>query len=74
MTDLLLKNVRPMGAEATDILIRDGRIENIGAVNDANMPAEDGGGAIVLPGLVEAGLEHQGEQVPPPAGLRPRPD
>lgn len=54
MTDLLLKNVRPMGAAATDILIRDGRIERIGLLETSDAPVEDGGGAIVLPGLVEA--------------------
>ena len=53
--DLLLRNVRPMGGEATDLLIRDGRIAAIGA----NMPpsgtaTEDGRGMLLLPGLVEA--------------------
>ena len=55
MTDLLLRNVRPMGGPATDILIRDGRIASIGAdTADNHVSVEEGGGALVLPGLVEA--------------------
>jgi len=55
MTDLLLTNVRPFGGAATDILIRNGRIESIGqGQSTAGMPVEDGGGAIAIPGLVEA--------------------
>lgn len=55
MTDLLLKNVRPMAGEATDILIRAGRIAAIGPGLDApGVAAEDGAGAIAIPGLVEA--------------------
>lgn len=55
MTDLLLKNVRPMGGPATDILIRDGRIARIGSAEpDTGVGVEDGGGALLLPGLVEA--------------------
>lgn len=54
--DLLLRNVRPMGGDATDMLIEKGRIARAAP----NLPApagvtvEDGGGAILLPGLVEA--------------------
>jgi cytosine deaminase len=51
MTDLVLKNVRPLGAAATDIVIRDGRIATIGPTNEAG---EDFSGALALPGLVEA--------------------
>lgn len=54
MQDLIVRNVRPMGGEPTDILIRNGRIERIGAAVDTDAVAEDGGGAIALPGLVEA--------------------
>jgi cytosine deaminase len=55
MTDLLLKNVRPMGGPATDMLIRDGRIAGIGGgASDDGVAVENGGGALVLPGLVEA--------------------
>jgi cytosine/adenosine deaminase-related metal-dependent hydrolase len=55
MTDLLIRNLRPMGAPATDMLITDGRIARIAPGIDA--PAaliEDAGGAIAIPGLVEA--------------------
>ena len=46
-----------MGGAAVDLLIDDGRIVAIGAgpsTPPAGAPVEDGGGAIVLPGLVEA--------------------
>jgi cytosine/adenosine deaminase-related metal-dependent hydrolase len=51
MTDLVLKNLRPWGAAATDIIIRAGRIAAIGPADE---PGEDCSGAIALPGLVEA--------------------
>ncbi|MCZ4091362.1 amidohydrolase family protein [Sinorhizobium psoraleae] len=54
MTELLLKNVRPLGGAKVDILIRDGRIACIGGDLACGDPAEDGAGAIALPGLVEA--------------------
>ncbi|NRP69621.1 N-isopropylammelide isopropyl amidohydrolase [Ensifer psoraleae] len=54
MTELLLKNVRPLGGAKVDILIRDGRIARIGGDLACGGPAEDGAGAIALPGLVEA--------------------
>ena len=45
----------PMAGRATDILIDDGRIARIGAELAAPAGAtSDGGGAIALPGLVEA--------------------
>ncbi|MGY4800512.1 amidohydrolase family protein [Teichococcus aerofrigidensis] len=58
--DLLLRNVRPMGGAATDVLLRDGRIARIAPDQRVesggmeNVVVEDGGGAILLPGLVEA--------------------
>ena len=53
--DLLLRDVRPMGGAAVDLLIRDGRIAEIGAAIEApGTLVEDGSGAIVIPGLVEA--------------------
>lgn len=55
MTDLLLRNVRPMGGAATDILLRGGRIHALGpglAAPDG-VPAEDGHGLLLLPGFVE---------------------
>ncbi|WP_198371518.1 amidohydrolase family protein [Roseomonas rosulenta] len=52
MTDLLLRNVRPMGGPASDVLVRDGRIAPPGA--DATGAAvEDGHGMLLLPGFVE---------------------
>jgi len=54
--DLLLHNVRPRGGPPVDLLARDGRLAEIGP--DLSPPAAietvDGGGAIVIPGLVEA--------------------
>ena len=55
MTNLLLRNVRPYGGAVSDLLIRDGRIAGIGHFEpDAGMPVEDGGGAIAIPGLIDA--------------------
>ncbi|MDT8275327.1 N-isopropylammelide isopropyl amidohydrolase [Roseomonas mucosa] len=57
--DLLLRNVRPMGGEATDVLVRDGRVAGWGGGPDApleapGVPVEDGAGALLVPGFVEA--------------------
>lgn len=55
MSDLIIRNVRPMGGETADIRITDGRIDAIGPHLDAGAHAvEDGGGLMALPGLVEA--------------------
>ncbi|SFF08380.1 Cytosine/adenosine deaminase [Sulfitobacter brevis] len=55
MTDLLIRNLRPMGAAQTDMLIRKGRIVEIAAGIEApDMHVEDAQGAIAIPGLVEA--------------------
>lgn len=55
MHDLHLKNVRPLGEATCDILIRNGVIVEIGTVADQpGMPTEDGGNAIVWPGLIDA--------------------
>ena len=55
MPNLLLRNVCPYGGAASDLLIRDGRIAGIGHFEpDAGMPVEDGGGAIAIPGLIDA--------------------
>jgi len=53
---LLLRNVRPYGNAATDILVVDGKISRIaqGIEAPAAVPVEDGRGEIVIPGLVEA--------------------
>ena len=54
--DLLVRNVRPMNAGACDVLVRDGRIHAIGPSLPAaaNVAVEEGHGALLLPGLVEA--------------------
>ncbi len=52
MTDLLLRNIRPMGGPASDVLVRGGRIAAPGT--DATGAAvEDGQGMLLLPGFVE---------------------
>ena len=55
-SDLLLKNVRPMGGAATDVLIKAGQISTIavGQSAPAGVTVEDGRGELLLPGLVEA--------------------
>lgn len=53
--DLLLRDVRPLGGAAADVLIRTGRIAEIAPGIDApGTPVEEGRGALLLPGLVEA--------------------
>ncbi|WP_395673450.1 amidohydrolase family protein [Inquilinus sp.] len=55
MNDLLLRNIRPYAAEACDLLVRGGRIAGIGRFEpEPGMPVEDGGGAIAIPGLIDA--------------------
>ena len=55
MTDLLLRDVRPLGADSVDVLIRDGRIAEISrGLQTTDVPVEEGRGAVLLPGLVEA--------------------
>lgn len=55
MSNLILRNVRPYGADATDLLIRDGVIAETGAIADQpGIPVEDGQGAILWPGLIDA--------------------
>ena len=51
MTDLLLRNVRPMGGAPTDVLVQDGRIA-AGPVPEG-IAVEDGAGLLLLPGFVE---------------------
>jgi cytosine deaminase len=53
--DLLVSNVRPYGAEPTDILIRAGHIAAVGMITPtAGVPVLDGVRKLALPGLVEA--------------------
>ncbi len=52
---LLLKNVRPMAGDTVDILIEHGLISKLAQnIVAPTVPTEDGGGRIVVPGLVEA--------------------
>lgn len=53
---LLLRNVRPYAGAAIDMLIEDGKIMHVaaGIAAPAGVAVEDGGGEIVIPGLVEA--------------------
>lgn len=55
MADLLIRNVRPLGDTAADVLVRDGRISVIGPnlALPSGTAEEDGAGALLLPGLIE---------------------
>lgn len=55
MGALLIRNVRPAGAAAVDVLVQDDRIAAIGAALQPppGCAVEEGGGALLLPGLVE---------------------
>jgi cytosine deaminase len=55
MSSLLIRNVRAMGGPATDVRVQDGRIAEVGPALAAPPGAmvEEGGGALLLPGLVE---------------------
>ncbi|HEY3632442.1 MAG TPA: dihydroorotase [Jatrophihabitantaceae bacterium] len=50
---LLLRNVRPYGEDAVDVLIDDGVITSIGAGLSGSDEVVDGAGAVLLPGLVD---------------------
>lgn len=54
MTALLVRNVRPLGEAATDVLLSDGRIAGFGGSAPEGTPVLDGRGRLLLPGLVEA--------------------
>ncbi|MBN9244337.1 MAG: amidohydrolase family protein [Mesorhizobium sp.] len=55
MTSLLLRNVRPMAGAPCDILVRNGKIAGLGRFEpEPGMAVEDGGGAIAIPGLIDA--------------------
>jgi len=54
MKTLVIRNVRPMGGETTSVTIRDGRIAGYGQATENGAETLDGGGAILIPGLVEA--------------------
>jgi dihydroorotase len=54
MSSLVLRNVRPYGDDAVDVLIEDGRIAAIVAAGSASGDeVVDGEGAVLLPGLVD---------------------
>ncbi|MFT4268489.1 MAG: amidohydrolase family protein, partial [Xenophilus sp.] len=55
-SSLLIRDVRPPGGAAVDVLVRGGRIAAVGPGLDAppGAPVEEGGGALLLPGLVES--------------------
>lgn len=54
MSDLLLRNVLPWGADdATDVLVSDGRIAAVGTGLETDAPSEDLAGTVVIPGLVD---------------------
>ena len=53
--NLLLRNIHPMAKTTVDILIRDGKIADIGeALAAKDCEVVDGNNALVIPGLVEA--------------------
>ncbi|EIM24856.1 amidohydrolase family protein [Microvirga lotononidis] len=54
MQSLVIHNVRPMGGEATSVTVSDGRIQSYGWHVQEGAELLDGGGAILIPGLVEA--------------------
>ncbi|ANY81037.1 cytosine deaminase [Microvirga ossetica] len=54
MHSLVIRNVRPMGGETTSVTIREGRIAGYGQEVEDGAEALDGGGGILIPGLVEA--------------------
>lgn len=55
MSDILLRNLRPMGGAAVDMRITGGKIDEIAPSLQADeLPVEECKGAIAIPGLVEA--------------------
>jgi dihydroorotase len=54
VTDYLIRNVKPLGGDAVDLLLRDGVIAQLGAAIDADgATIIDADGLIALPGLVD---------------------
>ena len=52
-----MKNVRPWGAETTDVIVADGVVEKVGAERDGEQVSThviDGDGRIVLPSFTDA--------------------
>ncbi len=54
MTDLLIRNARPLGAPARDILIRAGRFAALTNPPPPGIPEIDAASRLALPGLIEA--------------------
>lgn len=53
--DLLIRNIRPMGAAPADLLVRGGLIAEIApSIEAPGVPAEEGGGHLAVPGLIDA--------------------
>src|SRR5258705_8698234 len=54
--DLLLRHVRPMAGAPVDVLVTGGAIARVaaGLAAPAGVPVIDGGGGVLLPGLVDA--------------------
>src|SRR5262245_6924212 len=54
--EFLIRNVRPYGLEASRIVVRAGRIAAIEPTDheQQGMAVHDGGGALLLPGLIDA--------------------
>jgi dihydroorotase len=51
MTDYLLRGVRPLGAAATDLLLRDGVVADVGTgLSSSGAVVVDGDGLVALPG------------------------
>lgn len=50
----LFTRIRPAGGEMTSVLVRDGRIHALGGSAPQGVPVVDGGGALLLPGLIDA--------------------
>ncbi len=52
--NLVLTNVRPMGGDPTSVTFANGRIAGFGQAGSDGAETLDGGGGILIPGLVEA--------------------
>jgi cytosine/creatinine deaminase len=81
MSNLLLKDVRPMGKEALDVLVQDGKIQQLAPSITApdDIKIIDGMGHLLLPGLVNAhahidknllGLPWRPNSVPEPRRIK----
>ena len=81
MSNLLLKNVRPLGNDAVDVLVSDGKIQQLASdiPNPDDVTILDGEGQLVLPGLVNAhahidknllGLPWRPNSVPEPRRIK----